>query len=372
MHYYEHHIKDYAAATAHLSWDEDMAYTRMIRRYYKTETPLPADIAEACRVVGAKTRAQKEAVEAVLREFFELQGDGWHQTVCDTVIARFKAGQPERDAKKVNEQTRLERHRAERAELFAVINAAGHHLPYNAPIAEVRALANKVRTADPATRFSVSGAVSAETPATAPATPATATQEPTTNNHYPNNPSGGVPAAPTPGPAGQGSLVDPPPPAPTPRPAKPAKTPKPPAEPKPTNAAWAAYAEAFIERYSVEPERNQAVNGQLATLIGKVKAEDVPAVIAFYVRRCTNAYYLQRHHPIDAFCRDYHGIRTLWMQQQQGLAPAAPAATPPSPRAQALAGFAGHAAAGAARPNPARPRGDVTDVEPRDVRLGNR
>ena len=31
LNYFEDHIGDYAAATAHLSWDEDMAYTRLIR-----------------------------------------------------------------------------------------------------------------------------------------------------------------------------------------------------------------------------------------------------------------------------------------------------------------------------------------------------
>ena len=43
MNYFEHHIGDYAAATAHLSWDEDMAYSRLLRWYYQHEKPLPAE-----------------------------------------------------------------------------------------------------------------------------------------------------------------------------------------------------------------------------------------------------------------------------------------------------------------------------------------
>ena len=32
MNYYEHHIGDYDADISHLSWAEDMAYTRLIRQ----------------------------------------------------------------------------------------------------------------------------------------------------------------------------------------------------------------------------------------------------------------------------------------------------------------------------------------------------
>jgi uncharacterized protein YdaU (DUF1376 family) len=164
VNYYEHHIRDYDAATAHLSWDQDMAYARLLRWYYRKERALPADVSEACRQIRATTKAQREAVESVLREFFELREDGWHKDVCDEAIERFKAGEPERVAKRKNEDTRLSRHRAERAQLFGVINAAGFHLPYNAPISEVRALVERISngTATPATL-----------PATGTATPET-------------------------------------------------------------------------------------------------------------------------------------------------------------------------------------------------------
>ena len=79
MNYYEHHIGDYAEATAHLSFVEDAAYSRMIRKYYATEKPLPADIKAVQRLVGARTKEEREAVDTVLHEFFELQDDGWHQ-----------------------------------------------------------------------------------------------------------------------------------------------------------------------------------------------------------------------------------------------------------------------------------------------------
>lgn len=88
MHYYEHHIGDYAEATAHLSWLEDAAYSRLLRKYYASEQPLPADLKAVQRLVGARSKDEREAVESVLREFFVLQDDGWHQHRCDEEIKR--------------------------------------------------------------------------------------------------------------------------------------------------------------------------------------------------------------------------------------------------------------------------------------------
>jgi uncharacterized protein YdaU (DUF1376 family) len=186
LNYYEHRIRDYDAATNHLTWDQDLAYTRLIRWYYRKEKAIPADLAEACRQVRAVTKPQRDAVQAVLNEFFELRDDGWHKDDCDALIAAYLAGEPEREAKKTNEETRLTRHRQERAALFRVINGGGFHLPYNAPISEVRALANRIQPGcagiDPATAPETKSA----TPATATATPATATQYPIPSTHSPS------------------------------------------------------------------------------------------------------------------------------------------------------------------------------------------
>lgn len=89
MIYYEHHIGDYAAATAHLSLIEDAVYSRLIRRYYLQEGPLPVDVAQVARLAGARSPDERAAVEAVLSEFFVLEADGWHQKRCDEDIARY-------------------------------------------------------------------------------------------------------------------------------------------------------------------------------------------------------------------------------------------------------------------------------------------
>jgi uncharacterized protein YdaU (DUF1376 family) len=185
VNWYEHHIGDYDKNTSHLTACEDGIYSRLIRRYYDKEKPLPADVGEVKRLARARARDEREAVDSVLREFFHLEADGWHHDKCDEVIAAFQACEPEREAKKKNEDTRLSRHRAERAELFSVINANGAHRPYNTPIGELRGLVAELQKAPPATNPATGTAAPATQPATAPATLATATQPPLPTTHYP-------------------------------------------------------------------------------------------------------------------------------------------------------------------------------------------
>ncbi len=183
MNYYEHHLGDYAEATAHLSFLEDAAYSRLIRKYYATEKPIPADLAVAQRLVGARSKEERAAVEVVLHEFFVLRDDGWHQDRCDAEITRYRDGEPEREAKKANEQNRLFRHRQERSQLFKAITDAGLHAPWNAPMTELRKLAEGLSATATTNE-------SSPLPATAPATPATATQTPDTRHQSPDTKEG--------------------------------------------------------------------------------------------------------------------------------------------------------------------------------------
>lgn len=91
MNFYKHHIGDYDANTAHLSWTEDAAYRRLISLYYRREEPIPLDLAQACRLVRATSKQERDAVEAVLEEFFQREADGWHSKRCDEEIGLAKA-----------------------------------------------------------------------------------------------------------------------------------------------------------------------------------------------------------------------------------------------------------------------------------------
>lgn len=182
MNYFEHHIGDYDKNTSHLSACEDGIYCRMIRRYLDKEIPLDADIEEIKRIVRARTREEKKAVDTVLKEFFFPAADGWHHKTCDEIISAYQAGEPEREAKKANEDNRMRKHRDERAALFAALTAAGQHAAWNTNMKDLRALVAALQVAPkpgpetgPATQT-----------ATAPATPATATQTPLPTTHYPD------------------------------------------------------------------------------------------------------------------------------------------------------------------------------------------
>lgn len=125
MNYYEHHVGDYAEATSHLTFIEDAAYSRLIRKYYAQEKPLPADLKAVQRLVGARTKEEREAVDTVLNEFFQLDEDGWHNGRCDAEIARYLDKSEGRDAKRENERERQRRHRQRRKELFEQLRSHG-------------------------------------------------------------------------------------------------------------------------------------------------------------------------------------------------------------------------------------------------------
>jgi uncharacterized protein YdaU (DUF1376 family) len=75
--------------TAHLSEIEECIYSRLIDTYYSRERCLPADEVQCCRLVRATSKQARAAVASVLREFFALQDDGWHQKRCDEELARY-------------------------------------------------------------------------------------------------------------------------------------------------------------------------------------------------------------------------------------------------------------------------------------------
>jgi uncharacterized protein YdaU (DUF1376 family) len=178
MNYYEHHIGDYDSATAHLSLVEDGVYRRLICICYRTEAPLPADLKAVCRLARAASKPERDAVQQVLSEFFQLEEDGWHNARCDADIARYKDGEPEREVKKANESNRLTKHREERARLFKLLTDAGQHAAWNIAMPDLRALVSKLPATGAETELQ-------PLPATAPATPATATQTPDTRHQTP-------------------------------------------------------------------------------------------------------------------------------------------------------------------------------------------
>ena len=88
MNYYERHIGDYLKDTAHLTLLEHGVYTRLLDVYYTREEGIPE--AEVARLLGARSREEREALQAVLKEFFVLSDGTYTQDRADREIERFR------------------------------------------------------------------------------------------------------------------------------------------------------------------------------------------------------------------------------------------------------------------------------------------
>lgn len=89
MNYYEHHLGDYTKDTAHLSMLETGAYRLLLDRYYGTEKGIPAD--QVHRVARARSDEEKNAVDVVLDEFFQLENGVWLNRRAEEEIAKAQA-----------------------------------------------------------------------------------------------------------------------------------------------------------------------------------------------------------------------------------------------------------------------------------------
>jgi uncharacterized protein YdaU (DUF1376 family) len=261
VNFYKHHLGDYAAATSHLSWDEDCAYRRLLDQYYKREAAIPVDAKEACRWVRAVTASQRKAVESVLREFFSLAEDGWHQKRCDEEITQANA-QAETNKRIAAER---EARRKERS-----VNESSTAPTETKPDERERSVH------EPSTPTSVEREPS-QTPLARHQTPDTTSQTPFGGTTSPRTPRRSAP---------------------------------PDGSPAPTAAVWAAYSEAYEVRYRTKPVRNAAVNGVLSQLVARLGAE-APEVARFYVAH-NKAYYVGKSHPVQALLQDAEGLRTQW------------------------------------------------------------
>jgi len=87
MFYYQFHIGDYRAATAHLSNDEDLAYRRLLDMYYDTEKPIPNDLAWLER----RIRISGSVIRDVLNDMFQVTPDGYRNARADAEIANYHA-----------------------------------------------------------------------------------------------------------------------------------------------------------------------------------------------------------------------------------------------------------------------------------------
>ena len=123
MNYYPMHVGDYTAHTAHLTWEEDIAYRRMLDWYYLNEKALPTDPVKVARLV--RMPQSLAVIEAVLSEFFIPSNDGWHNKRADAELTSMLSKQEQQNSKDAHEADRMRRYRERRAEMFASLRVAG-------------------------------------------------------------------------------------------------------------------------------------------------------------------------------------------------------------------------------------------------------
>lgn len=90
MNYYERHLGDYARDAGHLSMLEHGAYSLLLDRYYTTEQPIP-NKTDAYRICRARSRDEKAAVDAVLREFFVTDGEAFLNRRAEEEIVKARS-----------------------------------------------------------------------------------------------------------------------------------------------------------------------------------------------------------------------------------------------------------------------------------------
>lgn len=88
MNYYERHLGDYAKDTAHLTMIEHGAYSVILDRYYATDGGIPEN--QVYRLARARTKEEKQAVDSVLGDFFELIDGMWVNHRAEEEIAKAK------------------------------------------------------------------------------------------------------------------------------------------------------------------------------------------------------------------------------------------------------------------------------------------
>lgn len=108
MDWYPHNIDDYDADTLDLTLEEDAAYSRLLRWYYKNERPIPGDdlkIAAICRIT---LEQWKTLSTRVLKFFYPRDSQGgakeWHHKKCNKIILAH-------DRKRIGNAKRQEKHR---------------------------------------------------------------------------------------------------------------------------------------------------------------------------------------------------------------------------------------------------------------------
>ena len=90
--FWQREIGSWKKKTASLSFEEQGAYAAAMEASYSLEAPIPMDRMAAYKIVGAFTKKDQRALDAVLdnRELFHENGGGLHNRRADEEIQKYR------------------------------------------------------------------------------------------------------------------------------------------------------------------------------------------------------------------------------------------------------------------------------------------
>ena len=80
------------------------------------------------------------------------------------------------------------------------------------------------------------------------------------------------------------------------------------------DSVWSSYAEAYRERYGVDPLRNATVNSQVKALAQRL-GKDAPEVVRFYVKH-PDSFFAKNTHSIGLCLSRAESLHTQWAKGQ--------------------------------------------------------
>lgn len=141
MNFYKHYIGDFQRDTGHLSLTERGAYRALLDHHYATEKPLPADTTALCRLVGAVSKAEREAVANVLREFWHQDDSGgWINRRAMKEMEKASESEDGAELRRLHERERQKRARERRAAMYEELRSRGITPPFDATTSQLRSL----------------------------------------------------------------------------------------------------------------------------------------------------------------------------------------------------------------------------------------
>lgn len=81
-------------------------------------------------------------------------------------------------------------------------------------------------------------------------------------------------------------------------------------------ATWAAYSDAYQQRYGTAPVRNAKTNAAIKSFTRRIGADESPGVARYYLGHA-DAFYARKCHDVGPMLADAEKLRTEWATQRQ-------------------------------------------------------